>query len=96
MPQSGFHALVGVALARRSEPGSAAWIAGVVVGAMLPDVDIMVTGILRAAGMEDAGIHRSATHSLLLVALRCLPRAASCGRCAERPAPSSPRVRWGC
>jgi hypothetical protein len=68
MPQSGFHALAGVALARYTKPGHAAWMAGLTVGSLIPDADIVLVGIMRVAGSEGAGIHRSATHSLLVIA----------------------------
>ncbi len=64
MPQSGFHALAAVALADRTRPRHPAWAAGVVLGALLPDIDIALVGILRVTGHDLPALHRGATHSL--------------------------------
>src|ERR1051326_154960 len=85
MPQNGFHGLIGLATAKalaKRVPGAAAqpFVAGIVLGSMLPDVDMYPTGIaflLKRADLTYV-IHRTATHSLLfafaLLLLGLIPR----------------------
>jgi membrane-bound metal-dependent hydrolase YbcI (DUF457 family) len=74
MPQNGFHGLVGLAAARWSVPHVPVAVAepfagGIVLGAMLPDIDMYPTAIAFLAGRHDLiyVIHRTLTHSLLAV-----------------------------
>jgi len=76
MPQNGFHGLFGLATARgfaRRLPAQAVepFAVGVVLGAMLPDIDMYPTVVAVLLGRSDLTyvIHRSGTHSLLLVLL---------------------------
>lgn len=77
MPQNGFHGLVGLATARllaRRVPSPEAFVPGVVLGSMLPDIDMYPTAIAVLMGHKELiyVIHRSATHSLLFVGVLCL------------------------
>lgn len=70
MAQNGFHSLIGAAAARRLWPGRVAVVLGVVLGSMLPDVDVLPSALLRVSGGRvGAELHRTFTHSLWLVAL---------------------------
>lgn len=76
MPQNGLHGLFGLASARglaRFAPADyrSGWVGGLVLGAMLPDIDMYPTGVAFLLGRKDLVyvIHRTATHSLVVVAL---------------------------
>jgi hypothetical protein len=74
MPQNGFHGLVGLATARalaKKLPEPEALVPGIVLGSMLPDIDMYPTAIAVLLRRSDLMyvIHRSATHSLLFVLL---------------------------
>ena len=77
MPQNGFHGLAGLATARllaRRLPSPETLVPGVVLGSMLPDIDMYPTAIAVLMGRKDLiyVIHRSATHSLLFIAILCV------------------------
>jgi membrane-bound metal-dependent hydrolase YbcI (DUF457 family) len=95
MPQNGFHGLVGLAVAKglaHHAPAGAAevFVAGITLGAMLPDVDIYPAAVFFLAGRPDMVpvIHRTLTHSLLAILV-----AAGVGAALGR---RSPAGRWGC
>ncbi|HET6383882.1 MAG TPA: metal-dependent hydrolase [Armatimonadota bacterium] len=74
MAQNGFHGLVGLWTAGKTARWApraelAPWVAGVVVGAMLPDVDLYPTAVIFLLGRHDLiySVHRTLTHSLLLM-----------------------------
>jgi membrane-bound metal-dependent hydrolase YbcI (DUF457 family) len=74
MPQNGFHGLIGLATARalaRKVPSPEFFVPGVVLGAMLPDIDMYPTAIAVLLKHTELiyVIHRSATHSLLFILL---------------------------
>ena len=75
MPQNGFHGLVGLAVAKWAAPhvpnaSAPAFVSGVTLGAMLPDIDMYPTAIVVLLGRPDLIYitHRTATHSLALMA----------------------------
>jgi len=68
VPQNAFHALLGAAVARRAWPGRVPWVLGFVLGSMAPDVDVLPLAIIRAAGAWAPSLHRTASHSLSLIA----------------------------
>lgn len=84
MPQSGFHGLVGLATVRavsRRVPALArpAFAAAVVLGAMLPDIDMYptVVAVLTKADGQNAdaivyAYHRTASHSVFVILLLAL------------------------
>lgn len=77
MPQNGFHGLIGLAAARamaRHLPPQAleAATGGVVLGSMLPDVDMYPTGVAYLFGVDPYLIHRTATHSIFFTLLLLL------------------------
>jgi hypothetical protein len=79
VPQNGFHGLVGLATARAAakrvpQNGVRAFAPAVVLGAMLPDADLYPTAVAFLAGRKDLiyEIHRTLTHSALLVGLLLL------------------------
>jgi len=91
MPQNGFHGLFGLAtagaLATRAPAAATQPLAvGIVLGSMLPDLDLYPTGIaflFKHAELTYV-IHRTATHSLFLALLILLLGLAV------------PRWRWAC
>jgi membrane-bound metal-dependent hydrolase YbcI (DUF457 family) len=73
MPQNGFHGLFGLWTARKLAPFAPSgelppFAIGVVIGSMVPDLDMYPTGIAFLFGHSELTyvIHRTATHSLLL------------------------------
>jgi membrane-bound metal-dependent hydrolase YbcI (DUF457 family) len=95
MPQNGFHGLAGLAAARwvaPRVPAAAAEIvaASVVLGAMLPDVDVYPAAVATLLGRDDLtyDIHRTFTHSLLAVLL-----VLGAGAVLRR---RSPAAAWAC
>ena len=91
MPQNGFHGLFGLATAamvvtRAPVAAAQPLTAGIVLGAMLPDVDMYPTGVaflLKHAELTYV-IHRTATHSLFFALMILLVGL------------SVPRWRWAC
>jgi membrane-bound metal-dependent hydrolase YbcI (DUF457 family) len=69
MPQNGFHAIIGAAVARRAWPARVSLVVGFLLGSMVPDVDVLLLAILRLQGYWDPGIHRTLTHSVFFAAL---------------------------
>src|SRR5687767_5395891 len=76
MPQSEFHGLFGLAIARAVVPvvpeaARPAAAGAIVLGAMLPDIDAYPTAIAVLMGHGDLiyEIHRTATHSIAAVLL---------------------------
>ena len=70
---------MGLAVAKAAAPYLPAqtapyWVTGITLGAMLPDIDMYPTALAFLAGKHDWVylIHRSATHSLLLIAVLAL------------------------
>src|SRR5579871_1682039 len=86
MPQNGLHGLVGLWAARasrRAVPSNLLppFALGIVLGSMLPDVDMYPVGIATAFGakFDIYAVHRTAAHSLLLILAvlavgLCIPR----------------------
>lgn len=67
MPQAGLHALTGV-WCRKLFPSNEWLLAGLVIGNMAPDLDNFAVAAAFLSGSPTDGIHRGATHSLLVVA----------------------------
>jgi membrane-bound metal-dependent hydrolase YbcI (DUF457 family) len=84
LPQNAFHGLVGLALARALVVAAAA-----TIGAMAPDADVYagVAGVLAGHPEVVDVCHRTATHSLLAIAV-----VAGIGLAFRH----SPRFAWGC
>jgi membrane-bound metal-dependent hydrolase YbcI (DUF457 family) len=79
MPQNGFHGIVGLGAAKLlakhvSRENADPFVGAVVLGAMLPDVDMYPTAVAFLANRMDLiyVIHRSLTHSLPLILLLLL------------------------
>jgi membrane-bound metal-dependent hydrolase YbcI (DUF457 family) len=75
MPQNGFHGLVGLAVAKQVAPrvdaaATEPFVAGVTLGAMLPDIDVNPTAIAFLVNKDlTYAVHRTFTHSLLAIAI---------------------------
>jgi len=67
MPQMGIHALVGVSL-KKFIPKKENILFGVVIGALLPDVDSLAVGYAMLVGLDSHGLHRTFTHSIITMA----------------------------
>lgn len=95
MPQNGFHGLAGLAVARWAAPRAPAafaevFVPAVVLGAMLPDVDVYPAAVafLRGRGDLTYVSHRTFTHSMLAALL-----VAFAGAVLRRRSPGS---AWAC
>jgi membrane-bound metal-dependent hydrolase YbcI (DUF457 family) len=68
--QAGLHAILGIAVTRPL--GDTSWCrAGILIGSMAPDLDILIVAIATLAGVGEAEttFHRTFSHSLLAVLL---------------------------
>ncbi len=66
MAQAGIHGLLGIPL-RKWAPQREWLMLGVVLGSMLPDSDNLAVAIATIANPSLAGLHRTFTHSLIMV-----------------------------
>jgi len=66
MPQAGLHGLTGM-LTRRWAGGREWLLLGVILGAMLPDMDNVAVAAATLTGADTHGLHRTFTHSVFFV-----------------------------
>jgi membrane-bound metal-dependent hydrolase YbcI (DUF457 family) len=67
MAQIGIHGIVAMAV-KKWVPGRTWMVLGVVLGSILPDIDNLAVAVATVAKQSTVGLHRTATHSLLMVA----------------------------
>ena len=68
MAQAGIHALVGIGVCRWARNRTCLAL-GIVLGNVLPDVDILAVAVATIAGWPTVGLHRTFTHSVFTAAL---------------------------
>jgi membrane-bound metal-dependent hydrolase YbcI (DUF457 family) len=68
MAQIGIHGMVSMAI-RKWIPKRGWLMLGVVLGSILPDLDNLAVAVATVSKQPTAGLHRTATHSLLFVAV---------------------------
>jgi len=67
MAQAGIHALIGIGSCRWAHHRT--WLAlGIVLGNVLPDIDILAMAVATIAGWPAEGLHRTFTHSVFTAA----------------------------